>query len=163
MTVTQNLLMVKINVPKQKLSLVSGDRVLRSWSVSTSQYGVGCNNGSNKTPLGLHRIVSKIGRNIPEGGVFRRRRFTGEIAKIFRKPRVKRVDQITTRILRLEGMEEGRNQGEGVDTYKRCVYIHGTPEEWRIGKPASHGCIRMKNKDIIELFSLIKRGTLVRI
>ena len=155
--------MINISIPKQSLSLLFCDQVLKAYPISTSQYGVGCKSGSNKTPLGLHRVVSKIGRNVPVGGVFRRRRFRGKIARIFHKPIAQRLDQITTRILRLEGLEEGRNRGEGVDTYRRCVYIHGTPEEWLIGKLASHGCIRMRNKDIVELFSLVKRGILVRI
>lgn len=137
--------------------------MLKTWPVSTSQYGTGCKNGSNKTPTGLHRIVSKIGRNAPMGGIFKRRRFTGKVARIFRRPRTERVDQITTRVLRLEGLEEGKNRGGDIDTLRRCIYIHGTPEEWLIGRPASHGCIRMKNKDVIKLFDLVKRGTLVQI
>lgn len=155
--------MIYINIPKQALSVLSGNRVLKTYLVSTSQYGVGSKSGSNKTPLGLHRIFSKIGRNVPVGGIFRRRRYTGKVAKIFRKPRAERADQITTRILRLEGLEKGKNRGKDIDSFRRCIYIHGTPEEWLVGKPASHGCIRMKNKDIIELFDLVKRGTEVRL
>lgn len=154
---------IYISILKQRLSVTFGNRVLRIYSISTSQYGVGFKSGSNKTPTGLHRIVSKIGRNVPLGGLFRKRRYTGKVVRIFRKPCIKRVDQIITRILRFEGLEEGRNRGGNVDTFKRCIYIHGTPEEWLIGKPASHGCIRMRNKDIVELFSLVRRGVLVEI
>ncbi len=163
MTGSYNKSSLIINISKQTLSLVCEDKMIKSWPVSTSQYGVGCKSGSNKTPIGLHRIVSKLGRNVPVGGVFKKRRYTKEVAKIFHQAPVGRVDKITTRILRLEGLEEGKNRGDDVDTYRRCVYIHGTPEEWLIGQPASHGCIRMRNKDIIELFGLIKRGVLVRI
>ena len=79
------------------------------------------------------------------------------------KNKKKAVDLITTRILRLEGLEPGINKGKGIDSFKRCIYIHGTPEEWLIGRPASHGCIRMKNGDVIGLFDLVKRDTLVKI
>jgi hypothetical protein len=109
----------------------------------------------------VHRIVSKLGRNAKIGEIFKSRRRTKKIAKFNRK-RIKK-DLITTRILKLEGLEKGVNRGKGIDSYKRDIYIHGTAEEHLVGKPASHGCIRMKNKDTIELFNLIPRGTLVNI
>jgi len=110
--------------------------------------------------LGIHNIISKIGKNAKIREIFISGRRTGEIAK---KDKKCRRDLITTRILRLQGLERGINKGRGIDSYKRCIYIHGTAEEHLIGKPASHGCIRMKNKDIVELFNLVKRGTLVHI
>jgi hypothetical protein len=103
-------------------------------------------------------ICSKIGRKARLGSIFRNRRNTKKIAKIgsdFDK------DLITTRILRLQGLEPTENKGKGIDTFHRCIYIHGTAEEHLIGKPASHGCIRMKNKDIVELFALIPLNTVV--
>jgi hypothetical protein len=103
-------------------------------------------------------ICSKIGRKARLGSIFRNRRNTKKIAKIgsdFDK------DLITTRILRLQGLAQTENKGKGIDTFSRCIYIHGTAEEHLIGKPASHGCIRMKNRDIIELFALVPRSTVV--
>ncbi len=154
---------ITISIARQTLTLARDGKALRSWPVSTSRYGAGCQSGSNKTPTGAHRIVSKIGRNVPMGGVLCKRHYTGKIAAIFQRPRAGRVDQITTRILRLEGLEEGINRGGDVDTFRRCVYIHGTPEEWLIGTPVSHGCIRMRNRDVVELFELARRGMRVSI
>jgi lipoprotein-anchoring transpeptidase ErfK/SrfK len=153
---------IVIQISKQKLSLFKNNRFIKSYPVSTSKYGIGNYSGSNKTPLGLHRITSKIGRNAPIGAIFNKRRNTGKIFKVYKK-KEKTADLITTRILRLEGLEPGINKGEGIDSFKRCIYIHGTSDEGLIGKPASHGCIRMKNRDIVELFDLVKRNTLVKI
>ncbi|MDO8748836.1 MAG: L,D-transpeptidase [Candidatus Omnitrophota bacterium] len=150
---------VEINISEQRLYLYSGDKIIKSYSISTSKYGVGNRLGSNKTPVGLHQIVNKIGRNAALGTIFKRRRNTGKAAKSYRGS----VDLITTRILRLAGVEKGINKGKGIDSFHRCIYIHGTPEENLIGKPASHGCIRMKNRDIIELFNSVKRGIFIRI
>lgn len=148
---------ISVKILEQKLNVFSGKEQIKSYSISTSKYGIGNKAGSNKTPLGLHQIVSKIGKNAFPGTIFKRRRNTGKIA------RSSGGDFITTRILRLAGLEKGINKGKGIDSFQRCIYIHGTPEENLIGKPASHGCIRMKNRDIIELFSMVKRGTLVQI
>lgn len=153
---------VVIEISKQKLSLFNRTGLVKSYPVSTSKYGIGNQSGSNKTPLGLHRIISKIGRNAHIGTIFKKRRNTGKTVTVYRK-QAKAVDLITTRILRLEGLEPGVNKGKGIDSFKRCIYIHGTPEEWLIGRPASHGCIRMKNRDIIELFNLVRKNTLVEI
>lgn len=150
---------LKVIISKQKLILSKDDKIVKYYPVSTSKYGIGNKIGSNKTPLGLHRIASKIGRNACFGAIFKRRRNTGKIARVNKGS----GDLITTRILRLEGLQRGINKGKGIDSFQRCIYIHGTPEEKLIGKPTSHGCIRMKNSDIIKLFSLVKRGTLVEI
>lgn len=144
---------------QQKLYLFSRGQVIKTYPISTSKYGVGNKVGSNKTPLGLHCIVSKIGRNVCSGTIFKRRRNTRKIARINKDG----GDLITTRILRLAGLKKGINKGRGIDSFQRCIYIHGTPEEKLIGRPASHGCIRMKNRDIVKLFDLVKRGILVRI
>jgi hypothetical protein len=149
---------VEIDISGQRLYLRYGSKIVKSYPVSTSRYGVGNRLGSNKTPLGLHQIAGKFGRNARLGAIFKKRRDTGKTVKA-----VVGGDLITTRILRLEGLEKGINKGKGVDSFQRCIYIHGTPEEKLIGRLASHGCIRMKNRDIIKLFNLVKRKTLVRI
>jgi lipoprotein-anchoring transpeptidase ErfK/SrfK len=153
------LYIIQIEISKQKLYLIRGNKPIKIYPVSTSKYGIGSIHGSSKTPLGLHRIASKVGRNARLGTIFKRRRNTGKIARINKDG----GDLITTRILRLEGLQKGINKGKGVDSFKRCIYIHGTPEEKLIGKPASHGCIRMKNRDMIELFDLVKKGMRVKI
>lgn len=150
---------IKVKISEQKLYLISDGKLIKDYPVSTSKYGIGNKVSSNKTPLGLHRIVSKIGKNAHLGTIFKRRRTTGKIARVNKGS----GDLITTRILRLEGLQRGINKGKDIDSFRRCIYIHGTPEEKLIGKPVSHGCIRMKNIDIIKLFSLVKRGTLVEI
>ncbi len=149
---------IEVVISKQRLFLNDKSRVLNSYPISTSKYGIGNKSGNNKTPIGLHQIVSKIGRNAPWGAIFKRRRNTGKIARA-REGK----DLITTRILRLAGLEKGINKGKGIDSFERRIYIHGTPEENLICKPVSHGCIRMKNRDIIKLFEIVKRGTLVSI
>ena len=147
------------------MKIFKGDRLLRSFPVSTSKYGVGNKTGSNKTPLGKHKIVRRIGDNASLGTIFKCRRNLKRIARIFKsKPKIEQeADVITTRILRLRGLELGVNKGEGIDSYKRYIYIHGTPQEWLIGKAASHGCIRMRNKDIVDLFNIVPSGCLVLI
>ena len=154
---------IKIVIEDQRLYFFRDGRQIRSYPISTSRYGVGNKSGSNKTPLGDHIVHSKIGKDAPSGMIFVKRRKTGKVASIHRKEDSVLSDLITSRIVRLKGLEDGLNKGDGVDSYKRCIYIHGTSEEWLIGKPASHGCIRMKNKHIVELFDLVKRGTVVQI
>jgi len=150
---------IKVKISEQKLYLISGNKLVKKYPISTSKYGIGNKIGSNKTPLGLHCISSKIGRNASFGAIFKRRKDTGKIASINKGSE----DLITTRILRLEGLQRGINKGKDIDSFRRCIYIHGTPEEKLIGKPVSHGCIRIKNSDIMKLYSLVKRGTLVEI
>ncbi|GAH92165.1 unnamed protein product [marine sediment metagenome] len=133
------------------------------YPVSTSKYGVGNEKNSMKTPLGTHFIAEKIGDGAKIGTIFELCENTGEIAEIYTDAKDIKEDVITTRILWLKGIVPGVNEGEGVDSYNRHIYIHGSPEEGLIGTPASNGCIRMKNKDIIELFDSISEGTLVGI
>ena len=104
---------------------------------------------------GVRIICEKIGENAPLGMIFVSRKPIGHIAVIYSDSTDRPEDKITTRILRLEGCEKGLNQGDSIDSYQRQIYIHGTPEEGLIGQPASHGCIRMKNHDIMDLFSRI--------
>jgi hypothetical protein len=152
-------ILVTVNISKQKLLLYSDKKRIKEYKVSTSKVGIGNKYGSNKTPLGKHIISNKIGRVAKCGAIFKKRRNTGRIAKINKDT----GELITSRILRLKGLEKGVNKGKNIDTFKRCVYIHGTPEERLIGKPASHGCIRMKNRDIIDLFKKVKRSTVINI
>lgn len=140
-----------------------GDILVRQYPVSTASNGVGEQDGSLRTPRGRHRIAEKIGAGAPLCAAFKSREPTGEIWTPELDAENPGRDWILTRILWLEGLEPGRNQGGTVDTHNRYIYIHGTHEEHRIGAPASHGCIRMKNADVAELFDLVDVGTEVRI
>lgn len=151
-------------IEEQKLYLIKNYNIEKMYPVSTSKYGVGNQYGSNKTPLGVHKIYSKIGEGLPIGTIFESRINTGRIAQIYSDAEYDNdEDLITSRILRLMGLEQGVNRGNNVDSFDRYIYIHGTPEEGLIGKPASHGCIRMKNTDVIELFDIVRENTLVDI
>ncbi len=152
-----------VKISRQMLYLLSGFKIIKRYPVSTSRYGIGNKAGSYKTPVGTHRICSKIGRNAKSGTIFLNRKNTGRISKIYKNYLANPDDVITTRILRLKGLERGVNKGKGIDSFMRQIYIHGTPSEFIIGRAASHGCIRMKNKDIIELFNLVRRNTIVEI
>ncbi len=150
-----------VGAKRQKLYVLKNRRIVREFPISTSKNGVGNDKGSMQTPLGLHQIRAKIGEDVPIGGIFKFKKYTGKIAEIIREPISIDTDDITTRILTLKGLEEGLNRGGKSDTYARGIYIHGTPEEGLIGTAASHGCVRMKNNDIAELFELVSNGTLV--
>ena len=155
---------ILVDVTRQRLYLLGEEpQSLASYPVSTSKYGVGSRGGSNKTPLGTHRIRHKYGDGARLGTVFVARQSTGRIAKIYEDRTDVIEDLITTRILWLEGLEPGRNRGRNVDSFRRYIYIHGTPEEGLVGTPASQGCIRMRNKDVIDLFEKVDEGTLVEI
>ena len=156
-------LVLIVEVTRQKLYVIQDEEVIRTYPVSTSKYGIGNKEGSNKTPLGTHRIYEKVGEGVKIGTIFKARISTGGIAKIYHDSTDVEQDFIITRIMCLEGLEPGVNKGEGMDSRDRHIHIHGTPEEGLIGRPASHGCIRMKNDDVVELFDLVKIGTLVEI
>jgi len=155
---------IKINVSKQLLSLFdeSGE-LLRQYPVSTSKYGTGNQNGSEKTPLGLHRIKDKLGGAMPVNEVFIGRVPHGNLDECRERGLDLPDDVIMSRIIWLEGMEPGRNKGGYVDTYQRYIYIHGTNHEDNIGTPASIGCIRMRNQDVVDLFRLVQVGSEVLI
>jgi L,D-transpeptidase YbiS len=123
---------------------------------STSRFGIGQQEGSNCTPLGLHRIAEKIGAGEPAGAVFKARKVVGHTSQ----PEFADA-KITTRILWLAGLEPGFNRGGNVDTHARYIYIHGTADQKSIGEPASHGCIHLADADLIPLFDLLPEGTLV--
>jgi lipoprotein-anchoring transpeptidase ErfK/SrfK len=154
-------LLVLISAAKQELYLVQNGKVTATYKVSTSKKGIGGKAGSDKTPPGIHRIKEKFGEGAKVGAIFKGRAYIGREAKIITEPISVNTDDVTTRILWLEGLEPGINKGEGIDSYKRYIYIHGTPEEGLIGQPASHGCIRMLNKEVIEVFNKVPIGTLV--
>ena len=147
-----------INITQQTLSVVTTDAVQTSYSISTSKYGSGNEEGSFKTPIGIHRIAEKIGDCSPARRIFKDRIDTG-ITWSSEMPDDDNL--ILSRILRLEGLEPGINRGPHIDSYERFIYIHGTNKEALIGTPISHGCICMKNNDIIELFNRIPEKTLV--
>jgi lipoprotein-anchoring transpeptidase ErfK/SrfK len=156
--------LIVVSASEQKLYLIENLKVTQSYTISTAKAGLGQDEGSFKTPLGVHRIAEKIGDKVPEGTIFLSRKKTKRIAKILKKPGKKsKGDVITSRILWLSGMERGINKGGKVDSKSRFIYIHGTDEEGRLGKPVSHGCIRMSNKDVIELFDKVTVDTLVDI
>jgi lipoprotein-anchoring transpeptidase ErfK/SrfK len=152
-----------VSIHDQRLYLYKNGEPYREYPVSTSRFGIGNQDGSHQTPLGLHRIVGKIGEGEPLGAIFKARKPTGEIARIFKSKITMPYDQVTSRILRLEGLEPGINKGTGIDTFERYICIHGTHEEGLIGQPASIGCVRMTNRDVIELFGEIPENSLVLI
>ena len=156
-----NLLFVSIE--NQKMYRIQSKNIIETYDISTSKHGIGNQMGSNKTPTGLHKINSKYGHKTPVNGRMIGRVFYGQIAKIFSDTTTSKTDDITSRILWLEGLENGINKGDNIDSYKRYIYIHGTSEEGRIGIPSSHGCVRMKNKDVIDLFNEVAIGTFVLI
>jgi lipoprotein-anchoring transpeptidase ErfK/SrfK len=152
-----------IRVSEQMLYLVKDGTTVTSYPISGSAYGIGNRAGSNKTPLGTHRITEVFGAGAPLGTVFRSRVNTGEVVQIYTDDTDVEEDLVTTRIMWLDGQEPGVNKGTGIDSHSRYIYIHGTQEEGLIGRPASHGCIRMKNQDVVQLFEQVKVGTLVEI
>ena len=159
----ENKTIIFVSIDAQKLYLIKKNIIIKSYSISSSEYGIGNKNGSNKTPLGLHTIARKIGEKTPINGRMIARVFTGETSIIYLDGSKSKTDDITSRILWLQGEEDGINKGENIDSFKRYIYIHGTSEEGLIGQPASHGCIRLKNKDVIDLYKDVAIGTLVLI
>lgn len=161
---TAGQLSIRVLLPEQRLDLLDGGgAVVRSFAVSTSKHGAGEQNGSLQTPRGAHVIRAKIGGGAPAGAVFRGRRPTGEIYSADLARTRPRRDWILTRILWLSGTEVGKNRLGDVDTMRRYIYIHGTPDTEVLGVPGSIGCIRMANPDIVELFDRVPVGTPVHI
>jgi lipoprotein-anchoring transpeptidase ErfK/SrfK len=149
---------------KQVLLLIDNNEVIQRYVISTAKAGLGNKKNSYQTPLGVHEISHLVGEDAKLGTIFKARVNTQKYAKILTKPQQHSYeDNITTRILWLNGLEAGVNHGDEVDTHERFIYIHGTDEEGQLGNPVSHGCIRMGNLDIIELFSKVGAGTLVNI
>jgi lipoprotein-anchoring transpeptidase ErfK/SrfK len=145
---------IVISTRDQKLALLDRGTLMATYPVSTSKFGLGDRPGSRFTPLGQLQIAEKIGDNAPPGAVFKDRRRTGEMVLANSPGR----DPIVTRILWLRGLES-----QNANAFARDIYIHGTPEEWRIGSPASYGCIRMRSSDIVQLYNIVGIGAAVTI
>jgi lipoprotein-anchoring transpeptidase ErfK/SrfK len=143
-----------VSIPEQKLAVLVNDKVYKSYKISTSRYGEGDGLGSWCTPIGRLAVATKIGSTVPFGGVFQRRRYTGEVLSVNAPGR----DPIVSRIIWLRGLDYATR-----NAFHRCIYIHGTPEEDNLGKKASYGCIRMRSSDVIEIFNWINIGTEVAI
>lgn len=154
---------IEINLAEQRLRLFEGGRVAMDVAVSTARNGAGELNGSECTPRGAHIVRAKIGAGVQAGTVFVGRRPTGELYSAELDTRFPGRDWILTRILWLSGMEPDRNRLGQVDTMRRYIYIHGTPDHVTLGVPGSRGCIRMRNRDIIALFERVPAGTPVAI
>jgi len=154
---------IKILISKQQLLLFDGENIVRKYSVSTAKNGVGERVDSECTPLGEHIIAEKIGHKAKKNSVFVGRAETNELYDSKMRDLYPDRDWILTRILWLSGTEEGKNKGNDVDSYDRYIYIHGSPEDIKMGKPGSRGCVRMRNSDVIELFDLVRVGTTVTI
>lgn len=149
---------IHISINDQRLTFTDAVGVERRYSISTSLKGVGEQQDSGCTPRGSHRIRAKIGAGLPSAAVLVGRRFTGEIWTPELTEQFPQRDWILSRILWLCGNEPGRNRLGRVDSMRRFIYIHGTPDDQPMGVPLSHGCVRMRNADVIELFDLVKVG-----
>lgn len=147
------LLMIA-NTTAQRAVLVDSKEILIEYMMSSSKFGTGSQIHSNKTPLGWHKVVEWFGGNQLHGRVFKARQPQKSILRPDEWQNDDDGDYVLTRILWLAGLEPGVNQGGSLDTYTRCIYIHGTNQEHLLGKPASHGCIRLSNRDVMELFDL---------
>lgn len=164
-----------VDVAAQRLHLMAGPRPLRDWPVSTAATGLDARAGSGGTPPGVHRIARRIGQDAPPGMVFISREPTGLIWPHALTPPAATPDKsgstvaapdpgplpddlILSRVLTLEGLEDGVNRGPGVDSLERYIYLHGTNAEERLGTPCSHGCVRLANADVIALFDLVREG-----
>ncbi|MEO5722320.1 MAG: L,D-transpeptidase [Chthoniobacterales bacterium] len=145
---------VIVSVQDQKMMLLQNGAKVTTYPVSTSKFGLGDGFGRMTTPLGVMKVAQKIGDHAPTGAVFHNRRFTGEILK----PNAPGRDPIITRIIWLRGLEQ-----TNAHAFARAIYIHGTPEEKKIGRPASYGCIRMKSKDVTALYSQLPVGAVVQV
>lgn len=155
---------IVISIPQQTLTLLDNQgECVRRYVVSTAANGAGEQEGSGCTPRGLHVIRAKIGGGRPLAAVFRGRRWTGEVWSPELSAQFPERDWILSRILWLSGREPGRNRLGNVDSMRRYIYIHGTPDDQPMGEPRSHGCVRMRNGEVVELFDLVPAGTEVLI
>jgi L,D-transpeptidase YbiS len=154
---------IRINLGTQHLDLLEDNVVLLTYPISTATNGSGERVGSGKTPRGLHEVRELIGGGMPSGAVFVARQWTGEVCTPELQAGNPERDWMLSRLIWLAGLEVGKNCGGDVDTFARYIYIHGTPDSEPVGEPHSHGCIRMRNADVIALFDMVDTGTLVRI
>lgn len=140
---------VAITLRDQKLTVIRNGQKVKDYDISSSKFGIGGKVGSHYTPVGVHAVTKKVGDGQPKGMVFKGRRPTGEVVPVDAAGR----DPIVTRIIQLHGLEKFNK-----DSHSRCIYIHGTPEERKIGRPASYGCIRMRSNDVLDLYPRVYRG-----
>ena len=154
---------IEVDISEQRLYLIENSVIKASYPISTSKYGEGSIENSFKTPLGKHSIKEMIGEEAEINTIFTSRINTKRSATIIDQFEDTDNDYVTSRIMWLDGEEDGFNKGGNVDSFRRYIYIHGTHEEGLIGTKASHGCIRMFNYDVIELFNLVNIGTKVLI
>ena len=138
-----------ITLRDQKLTVIKNGQKVKDYDISSSKFGIGGKVGSCYTPVGVHAVTKKVGGGQPQGMVFKGRCPTGEVVSVDAAGR----DPIVTRIIQLHGLEKFNK-----DSHSRCIYIHGTPEERKIGRPASYGCIRMRSNDVVDLYSRVHRG-----
>ncbi|GLH74567.1 hypothetical protein GETHLI_30690 [Geothrix limicola] len=143
-----------VDVARQRLGLMEKGRLTFEAVVSTAKNGLGCEEGSYRTPTGWHRIHARIGAGAETGSVFRNRVATGDVWR----GETRDEDLILTRVLTLDGLEEGWNRGPGRDSLERFIYLHGTNQEARLGSPVSHGCVRLSNADVLDLFDRLAEG-----
>ncbi|MCL9685576.1 L,D-transpeptidase [Legionella maioricensis] len=159
----QNSKIIFISTSKQEMTCFENDHLVSTYCVSTGKNGVGEKKNSECTPRGWHKVHSIIGMEHPINSVFVSREWTGEVYTEELATQFSDRDWILTRIIQLDGLEPGRNKGGDVDTLERYIYIHGTPDTTVLGVPGSHGCIRMNNKEIIDLGYWVTTETLVYI
>ncbi len=145
---------VAITLRDQKLTVIRNGRKVKDYSISSSKFGIGGRTGSNRTPVGIHAVTKKVGDGQPKGMVFKGCRPTGEVVPVDAAGR----DPIVTRVIQIAGLESFNS-----NSHSRRIYIHGTPEERNIGRPASYGCIRMRSNDVLDLYSRVYRGMPVAI
>lgn len=152
------MMKLEVSVAQQKMRLYENDKLIKEYAVSTAKNGVGEVYGSEQTPRGLHVIRAKIGSGCAANTIFVGRRPTGEYFNDEMRKKFPDRDWILTRIFWLSGLEVGKNRLGNVDTMRRYIYIHGTPDDVDMTTPGSRGCIRMRNQDIIELFNTVNVG-----
>lgn len=149
-----------VDATNQRLHLIQNRRILRSYRCSTGAAGMGNVRNSNKTPLGWHRVGAKIGDQLPVGAILKGRKWT---KKIWQPGQAHDQDLVLTRILWLRGLEPGKNLGGNVDTWKRYIYIHGTNHPTTLGRPTSHGCVRLDPTEVIDLYNRVEKNIRVLI
>ena len=154
---------LRVSIAGQRLEVIQNGEVVKSYPVSTAKNGPGELKDSGCTPRGWHSIRAKIGRDAPCNAVFMGRRWTGEVYDAELQSKYPKRDWILTRILWLGGLEPGRNRYGEVDTTWRYIYIHGSPDHGVDGSPQSHGCVRMRSPDLLDLFGRVAAGTRVLI
>lgn len=152
---------IYIAAKRQKLYLIENESILAEYPVSTAKNGMGNKSGSYKTPPGLHQIAEKVGEGLPPYTILKQKTSTGRQYVPSNEDKTTGEDIITSRIIHLKGMEPSVNSGDGIDSYERGIFIHGTHEEGLIGSPASKGCVRLKNDDVMDLFEKVEVGTFV--